>query len=98
MFATTQPEALPAAVGDCSGLSSAVVFQNAATAALTTGILRAATDEVSALIAAKFVAHANTYQAMSAQATVIHEMFVNALTTSTDSYAASEAANSIAAR
>ncbi|MCV7031060.1 PE family protein [Mycobacterium sherrisii] len=97
MLATTQPESLLAAVGDCSGLSSAVVFQNAATAALTTGILRAATDEVSALIAAEFVAHANTYQAMSAQATVIHEMFVNALITSTDTYAA-EAANSTAAR
>lgn len=35
---------------------------------------------------------------MSAQATVIHEMFVNALITSTDSYEASEAADSTVAR
>ncbi len=53
----------------------------------------AAADEVSALTAAQFVAHAQMYQAVSAQAAAIHEMFVNTLGTSAGSYAATEAAN-----
>jgi hypothetical protein len=38
------------------------------------------------------------YQAVSAQAAAIHEMFVNTLGTSAGSYAATEVANAIAAR
>jgi hypothetical protein len=70
--------------------------QNAAAAAPTTGVVPAAADEVSALTAAQFAAHAHTYQAVSAQAAAIHEMFVNALATSAGSYAATEAANAVA--
>jgi hypothetical protein len=36
------------------------------------------------------------YQAVSAQAAAIHEMFVNTLTTSSGSYAATEIANAAA--
>jgi hypothetical protein len=52
---------------------------------------------VSALTAAQFAAHAEMYQAISAQAAAIHEMFVNTLATSAGSYAATEVANAIAA-
>ena len=45
----------------------------------------------------KFVAHAQLYQAVSAQAAAIHESFVNTLGTSAGSYAATEAANAAAA-
>jgi microcystin-dependent protein len=71
--------------------------QNAAAAAPTTGVVPAAADEVSALTAAQFAAHAHMYQAVSAQAAAIHEMFVNTLATSSGSYAAAEAANAAAA-
>ena len=71
--------------------------QNAAAAAPTTGVLPAAADEVSALTAAQFATHAQMYQAISAQAAAIHEMFVNTLGASAGSYAATEAANAIAA-
>ncbi|CKN71524.1 PE family protein [Mycobacterium tuberculosis] len=54
-------------------------------------------DEVSALTAAQFAAHAQIYQAVSAQAAAIHEMFVNTLQMSSGSYAATEAANAAAA-
>jgi hypothetical protein len=37
------------------------------------------------------------YQAVSAQAAAVHEMFVHILGASADSYAATEAANTIAA-
>jgi hypothetical protein len=97
-FVTTQPEALTAAAANLQGIGSAMAAQNAAAAAPTTGVVPAAADEVSALTATQFAAHAALYQSVSAQADAIHEMFVNALGTSAGSYAATEAANAIAAR
>jgi PE family len=96
-FVTTQPEALTAAAGSLQGIGSGVAAQNAAAAGPTTGVVPAAADEVSALTAAQFAAHAEMYQSVSAQAAAIHEMFVNTLGTSAGSYAATEAANAIAA-
>jgi hypothetical protein len=92
-FVTTQPEALSAAAGSLHGIGSGVNAQNAAAEAPTTGVVPAAADEVSALTAAQFVAHAQLYQAVSAQAAAIHEAFVNTLGTSAHSYAAVEAAS-----
>ncbi len=96
-FVTTQPEALSAAAGNLQGIGAAVAAQNAAAASPTTGVIPAAADEVSALTAAQFTAHAQMYQAVSAQAAAIHEMFVSTLSTSAGSYAATEAANAVAA-
>src|SRR5258708_27027739 len=44
-------------------------------------------------VAALFGAHAQSYQALSAQATAFHDQFVQALTSGAGSYAAAEAAN-----
>src|ERR1700742_3205674 len=96
-FVTTQPEALSAAATSLQGVGSGVHAQNAAAATPITGVVPPAADEVSALPAAQFVAHAQLYQAVSAQAAAIHEMFVNTLGTSAGSYAATEAANAVAA-
>ncbi|MGH3636089.1 PE family protein [Mycobacterium sp.] len=96
-FVTTQPEALSSAAGSLQGIGSSLSAQNAAAAAPTTGVMPAAADEVSALTAAQFAAHAQMYQAVSAQAAAIHEMFVSTLGTSAGSYAATEAANAISA-
>ena len=96
-FVTTQPELLAAAAGALQGIGSEMAGQDAAAAAPTTGVVPAAADEVSALTAAQFAAHAQMYQAVSAQAAAIHEMFVNTLGTSAGSYAATEVANAIAA-
>src|SRR6201993_2815231 len=92
-FVTTQPEALAAAAGSLQGIGSAMRAQNAAAAAPTTGVVPAAADEVSALTAAQFAAHAQMYQAVSAQAAAIHEMFVNTLGVSSASYTIAEIAN-----
>jgi hypothetical protein len=97
-FVTTQPEALSAAAANLAGIGSALNAQNSAAAAPTTGVVPAAADEVSALTAAQFAAHAQMYQAVSAQAAAIHEMFVNTLGLSAGSYAATEAANAAASR
>lgn len=97
-FVTTQPEALTAAAANLQGIGLALNSQNAAAAAPTTGVIPAAADEVLALTAAQFAVHAQMYQAVSAQAAAIHEMFVNTLGVSAGSYAATEAANAAASQ
>ena len=97
-FVTTQPEVLTSAAGTQHGIGSAMSAQNAAAAAPTTGVIPAAADEVSALTAMQFATHAAIYQAVSAQAMAIHDMFVTAPRASAGSYAATEAANAIATR
>jgi hypothetical protein len=49
------------------------------------------------LTAAQFAAHAQIYQAVGGQAAAVHDMFVTSLASSADSYAATEASNTIAA-
>ncbi len=97
-FVSAQPEELTAAAGELTGIGAAMAAQNAAAAAATTGVVPAAADPVSALTAAQFVAHADLYQAVSARANAIHQMFIITLMTSAGSYEATEAANAIAAR
>lgn len=97
-FVLTQPEALAAAAATLQGVGSAMSAQNAAAAAPTTGVVPAAADEVSVLTAAQFAVHAQMYQAVSAQAASIHEMFCTTLGISAGSYAATEAANAAATR
>ena len=96
-FVTTQPEALSTAASDLQGVGADLTAHNAAAAEPTTAVSPAAADEVSALTAAQFTAHAQLYQAVSAHAAAIHEMFVSTLGTSAGSYADTEAANAVAA-
>jgi PE family len=96
-FVTIQPEMLTAAAGELQGVGAAMAAQSAAAAAPTTGVVPAAADEVSALTATQFGAHAAMYQAVSAQAAAVHDMFVHILGVSAGSYAATEAANTMAA-
>ncbi|WP_156781080.1 PE family protein, partial [Mycobacterium gordonae] len=79
------------------GIGCAVDTVSTAAAGPTTAIVPAAADEVSALTATQFAAHGHLYQAVSAQAAAIHQMFVEVMTASAGSYAATEAANAAAA-
>ncbi|MCV7259010.1 PE family protein [Mycobacterium shimoidei] len=96
-FVTTQPESLSAAAADLHGIGAALTAQNNAATGPTTALVPAAADDVSALTAAQFAAHAQMYQAVSSQAAAIHDMFVNTLAISAGSYAATEAANALGA-
>ena len=96
-FVSTQPEMLTAAAVTLQGIGSTMSAQNAAATAATTGVVPAAADEVSALTAAQFATHARMDQAVGAQSAAIHEMLANTLGTSAGSYAATAAANAIAA-
>jgi hypothetical protein len=98
IFVTAQPESLVSAAGQLAAIGSTLAAQNAATAAPMTGVVPAAADVVSLLTAAQFAGHAQTFQAVSAQAAAMHESFVATLQTSAGSYAATEAANAAAAR
>jgi hypothetical protein len=95
-FVTTQPEVLTYAAGKLQTLGSEMAAESAAAASPTTGIIPAAADEVSALQATIFTAYGSLYQSVSAQATAIHELFVNTLGASAGSYATTESTNSVA--
>jgi hypothetical protein len=75
-FVITRPEAPGTAAGHLSGVGSVLAAQNEAA---TTALPPAAADDVSALTATQFSVHAALYQAVSAQATAIHEMFTSVL-------------------
>ena len=92
-FVTTQPEIMAAAAGQLTGLGTELNAQNAAAMSPTMSVTPAAADEISALTAAQFASHAALYQAVSAHAAAVHELFVSALGASACSYAATEAAN-----
>jgi len=96
-FTIIQPDMLAAAAGDLSLIGSAISADNAAAGPMT-AVVPAAADEVSALTAAQFAAHAGMYQAVSAQAAAAHSMLVSTLSASAASYAATEAANAITVR
>jgi hypothetical protein len=96
-FVTTQPEIMAATAGQLTGIGTELDAQNAAAMVPTTGVTPAAADEVSALTAAQFASHAGLYQAVSAHASAVHELFVSALGASAGSYAATEAANASSA-
>src|ERR1700737_3271067 len=87
------PEWLTAAAADVAGVGSAGRAANAEAVIPTTGLLAAAEDEVSAAIAALFSAHGRGYQALSAQAALFHDQFVQALNGAGSAYVAAEAAS-----
>jgi PE family len=97
-FVTAQPEMLAAAAENFTALGSAMAANNATAAGPTSQVIPAAADEVSALTATQFALHAAMYQAISTQATAIHQQFVATLSRSAAAYAATEAANAIATR
>ncbi len=61
----------------------------------TAGVLAAGGDDVSAGIAALFGARAQAYQAISAQAALFHDRFVQILQEGAAAYAMAEAANAL---
>ncbi|OBK28261.1 hypothetical protein A5634_20720 [Mycobacterium asiaticum] len=59
----------------------------------TTNVLAAGADDISAVMAAMFGAHAQQYQAMGAQAANLHAQFVQAMKAASSAYIDAEAAN-----
>ncbi len=91
-YVLTIPDALTSAARDVRGIGAAVDAANLTAAVPTAGVLAAGADEVSAAVAAVFSAHAQDYQALSAEATQFQTRFVSALSNAGSAYAAAEAA------
>ncbi|WP_176357762.1 PE family protein, partial [Mycobacterium persicum] len=89
-FVIAVPDFMAAVATDLAGIGSTISAANAAAAGNIEAVLAAGADEVSAAVAAVFGAHALSYQAVSAQAAVFHDQFVQALTAGAGSYAAAD--------
>ena len=76
-FVATNPEMVSAAAGNLQSIGSVVNDKNAIVTGRIALITTAAADEVSALTAIQFSAHAVQYQAVSAQAAVVRELLAN---------------------
>jgi triacylglycerol lipase len=92
-YLVAAPEFLASAASDLSNIRSGLTAAHAVAAAPTTGMLAAASDEVSAAITSVFSSHAQQFQALSAQAAAFHDQFVQTLNSGAWSYASTEAAN-----
>jgi hypothetical protein len=87
------PQSLASTASDLAGLGSTINAANTAAAVQTTSVAAAAQDEVSGAIAELFSAHAQEFQALSAQAAGFHDQFVRAMNSGAAAYATAEAAN-----
>ncbi len=67
---------LASASGSLLNIGFGMESGNATAAGPTTGVVPAAVDPVSGLTAARFAAHGAQYQAISAQAALIHDQLV----------------------
>lgn len=73
-YVITEPDAFSTAAAALATAGSAVAARNATAAAVTTAVIPAAADEVSALTAQRFAIHGERYQQVSAQAMAIHRI------------------------
>jgi hypothetical protein len=89
-YVIAAPQYLASAAGDLAGIGSTIGEANTAAAGPTLGVLPAGADEVSAAIAAMFDAHGQAYQALSAQAALFHDQFVQILNTAGSAYETAE--------
>lgn len=91
-FAAT-PESLASAAADLADVRWALEAARAAVAGPTTGLVAAAADEVSAAAAALFAGYGQEFQAISLQANIFHQKFVETLSAGAGSYLAAETLN-----
>lgn len=97
-FVTAQPELLNAAADSLSNIGASMSASNAVVASPTTAVAPPAADQVSALVATQFSTHGLAYQTVASMATEVHNAFVSALASGGIAYAATEVANTAAAR
>lgn len=92
-YVITSPEFMTSAAEDLAGIRATLGEATAAAAAPTTGVAAAAADDVSAAIAKVFGSYGQEFQAVSGQATVFHDQFVNVLRGGAAAYVSTELAN-----
>ena len=86
------PELVTSAAADLQSVGSALTEAHVAAAAPTTGLVAAGADEVSSAVTSLFSDFGKEFQALSAQAGLFHQEFVQVLHLGAGSYAGAEAA------
>ena len=92
-FVVVTPESLQTAAETLGGIRSSLAEAAATAAGPTTAIAAAAQDEVSIALASMFGNFGQDFQALSAQAQLFHEQFVNAMSGGVSAYLSAEATN-----
>ncbi|MBW0019388.1 MAG: PE family protein [Mycobacterium sp.] len=92
-YVIAAPEYVAAAATDLMNIGSAIGNANSAATAPITGVMAPGADEVSAMLTALFASQAQAYQALSAQAAMFHDQFVQLMNTAGSQYALTEATN-----
>jgi PE-PPE domain/PE family len=95
-FVITTPQVLVTASMELAAIGPTLSEANAEAAAVITGLVPAAQDEVSERIAALFGSYAQGYHALSARVASSHQELVEVLNASAGSYAAAESVNAAA--
>ncbi|MEZ0353806.1 PE-PPE domain-containing protein [Mycobacterium sp. pR1184] len=95
-FVITDPDAMATAADELQGIGAELAATNASMAVPTAGVLAPGTDSVSVRTAAFLDAQAAQYQALSAQAELFHNQFVQTLITAKNAYAETELSNAAA--
>jgi hypothetical protein len=95
-FVFVNPDVVAAAATHLANIGATISDAKAAAAALTTELVPAAEDEISAGIAGLFGTYAQNYHALAAQAAAFHDRFMQAVNASAGSYVAAESANAAA--
>jgi len=94
-YVVATPDFLAGAATDLAAIGSAVGAANSAAANSTTSLLTAGADEVSTRISELFGAYGLDYQALSGQATQLHEQFVLNLAAAGNAYLGTETASAV---
>ena len=92
-FVVASPEYVTAAAHDLATIGLNLGTANESAMAMASGVAPPGSDEVSLIVAALFDFHAQAYQALSAQAELFHQQFVQLMSSGAGVYAATEAAN-----
>lgn len=90
------PDAVASAASRLESLGASITGANTAAAAVTTQLIPAAEDEISAAIAGLFNTCAQDFHGLAAQAAAFHDGFVQTLYSSAESYVAAEASSAAA--
>ncbi|MCV7200389.1 PE family protein, partial [Mycobacterium angelicum] len=92
-FVNATPEYVAAAASDLAKIGTAINTANSAASGATSVVQAAGADAVSASISHLFGAHAAAYQAISAQAALFHDQFVQLMSGGATQYADTEVVN-----
>jgi hypothetical protein len=92
-FVNATPEYVASAASDLAKIGSAITYANSAASGATSAVEAAGADAVSTSISQLFGAHAAAYEAISSQAALFHQQFVQLMSGGATQYADTEAAN-----